>query len=261
MPDARPEASSRDGWIAFALTGSLPIGVVLSHGFTSGPGSVAHLAQRLHAAGFHVECPLLPGHGTRWQDLRGVTAEDWLAELARAADRLQARTDLVFAAGLSLGGTLVLRLAQTRPDLAGVVAINHALRFGNPLVPLAKYLKHLLPSTPAIAGDIKDPAAFERAYDRTPTAGVAQLHRLSQLVQGEWNQLTQPLLVFKSREDHVLPVGNATLTMEKAASRDKELVWLENSYHVATVDYDKDVIAERTIAFIHRVAGGNGEAP
>ena len=247
---------SEPAWVPYSHHADSDIGILLSHGFTSGPGSMAHLSQRFAEAGLNVECPLLSGHGTRWQDLIGVKAEDWLRDLGEASQRLKARSRKVFVVGLSLGGSLVLRLAQTDPEIQGVVAINHALLFNNPLVPFAGWLKHLVASQPAIAGDIKDPEAKEVAYDRTPTAGVAQIHRLSCLVRQDWDKLTQPLLVFKSREDHVLPVSNATLTLQMAASKDKELVWLENSYHVATLDYDKDLIAERCLAFFKRVAEG-----
>jgi len=245
---------AEQGWEPFSHHADSDIGVLISHGFTSGPGAVMHLAHRFAEAGLNVECPLLSGHGTRWQDMIDVKAEDWLRDLAEAGQRLKARSRLVFAVGLSLGGSLVLRLAQTDPEIRGVVVINHALVFNNPLIPLAGFLKHLVASQPAIAGDIKDPASRELAYDRTPIAGVAQIHRLSRQVRQDWDKLTQPLLVFKSREDHVLPRRNATLTIQKAASRDKELVWLENSYHVATLDHDKDVIAERCLAFFTRLS-------
>jgi carboxylesterase len=149
-----------------------------------------------------------------------------------------------------MGGTLVLRLAQEDPSIKGVVVINHALVFGNPLVPIAGLMKGLLRSTPGIASDIKDPSMTEPAYARTPTAGVAQLWRLAKLVRADLPNLQQPLLVFKSREDHVLPAANAELTMREAGSEDKRLVWLDNSYHVATLDYDKDLIAKECLAFV-----------
>lgn len=241
-------------WEPFSHQGPSRIGVLVSHGFTGGPASVMHLARRLAEAGYDVECPCLSGHGTRWRDLIGVTAEDWLEDLEEARLKLAARCERVFVVGLSMGGTLALRLAQLQPSIRGVVVINHALVFGNPLVPFASLLKHLVPSTPAIASDIKDPAETEPAYDRTPTAGVAELYRLAGTVRKGLPGLLQPLLIFKSREDHVLPVRNATMTLREAGSPDKELVWLEDSYHVATMDFDKDLIVDRCLAFLRRLS-------
>jgi carboxylesterase len=212
------------------------------------------MAKRFAEAGFHVECPVLQGHGTRWEDIIGVKAEDWLQDLQGAMERLKARCSTVFVAGLSLGGALVLRLAQQDPSIRGVILVNHALVFSHPLVPFAFLLKYLSRSQPAIASDVKDPSVTEPAYARTPTAGVAEVHRLGKLVIADLPSFDRPLLVFKSREDHVLPIRNATLTMEKVASTDKELVWLENSYHVATMDFDKDIIAERSLDFVRRLS-------
>lgn len=217
------------------------------------PGGVMPLAQAMAAAGYQVECPCLRGHGSRWEDLLEVTMEDWLEDLEQAVGRLRERCQIVFVMGLSMGGTLVLRLAEQDPSIRGVVVINHALVFGDPRVRFAGLMKSLLKSTPGIASDIKDPLITEPAYDRTPTAGVAQLWRLAKLVRADLPRLRQPLLVFKSREDHVLPMANAELTMREAGSEDKRLIWLDNSYHVATLDYDKDLIAEACLAFVQRL--------
>lgn len=252
---SQPDTPRLPGWEPFSHHAMSNIGVLVSHGFTGGPASVMPLAHRLAEAGYHVECPCLSGHGTRWEDIIGLRAEDWLADLEQARRSLEARCQKVFMVGLSMGGTLALRLAQLNPSIQGVVVINHALWFGHPLVPFAPLLKHLIPSTPAIASDIKDPTVREPAYDRTPTAGVAELYRLARTVRRELPGLKQPLLIFKSREDHVLLPRNATRTLERAGSQDKALVWLENSYHVATLDFDQDLIASGVLAFIHRVAG------
>lgn len=246
-----------EGSESFSHRGEGRVGILVSHGFTGTPGSVLPLAARLAEAGYHVECPCLRGHGTRWEDLIDVSMEDWLEDLQQALRRLRERCEAVFVMGLSMGGTLVLRLAEEDPSLAGVVLINHALVFGNPLVRWAGLLKGLVKSTPGVASDIKDPAAKEPAYARTPTAGVAQLWRLAQLTRQGLPKLRAPLLILKSREDHVLPAANAELTLREAGSEDKRLCWLDNSYHVATLDYDQDLIAEECLAFVRRLTKEN----
>jgi carboxylesterase len=236
-------------WQPFSAYPGTELGVLVSHGFTGSPASVLHLAQSLAAAGCNVECPLLTGHGPDWRGLVPATLEDWVRDLEAALARLKARSRVVCVTGLSMGGTLALRLAQTDPAIRGVAVINHALVFGNPLVPFASLLKGILPSTPGIASDILDPGTREPSCDRTPTAGVAQLYRLTRMVRADLPRLTQPLLILKSRQDHVLSARNATLLLKKAGSSRKELVWLDHSYHVATMDYDKDLIAEKCLAF------------
>jgi carboxylesterase len=237
----------------FSHHGERRIGILISHGFTGMPASMLPLAQAMAKAGYQVECPCLRGHGTRWEDLIGVTLEDWIEDLGTALQRLRERSDTVFVAGLSMGGTLVLRMALDDPAIRGVMLINHALVFSNPLVPFAGLLQGLVRSTPGVASDLKDPETREPAYDRTPTAGVAQLWRLAKGVHRDLPRLRQPLLVFKSREDHVVSAASAEVTMREAGSVDKRLVWLDHSYHVATLDFDKERIAAECLAFMHRI--------
>ena len=99
-----------------------------------------------------------------------------------------------------------------------------------------------------------DPAVTEPSCDRTPTAGVAQLYRLARMVRADLPRLRQPLLILKSRQDHVLSARNATLTLREAGSARKEIIWLDHSYHVATMDHDKDLIAAEVLAFFTRIA-------
>jgi len=245
---------TEEAWQPFSAYPGAGIGVLVSHGFTGSVASVRHLAEHLAAAGCNVECPRLTGHSPDWRTLAPATAEDWLRDLREALERLKARSSMVFVTGLSMGGTLVLRLAQTDPAIRGVAIINHALVFGNPLVPLAFLLKHLVPSTPAIASDILASGVTEPSCARTPTAGVAQLHRLARTVRAGLPALTQPLLILKSRQDHVLPARNATLTLREAGSARKEIIWLDHSFHVATMDHDKDLINQAVLAFFTRIS-------
>jgi carboxylesterase len=228
------------------------IGILISHGFTSTPDSFRYIANRLGEAGFNVEVPRLSGHSSRWQDLNNTKYEDWINDLKSALAALRKRADKIFVMGLSMGGTLALRLAQLNPDIIGVIVINHAIFLGNPAVFLVPLLRFIIKSTPAIAGDIKDPSAKELAYDRSPTEGVYQMTRLIKKVKKDFGLIKMPSLIFKSRDDHILPVKNATYTYSKIPSNDKELIWLDNSYHVATMDFDKDLIIEKTIYFINR---------
>lgn len=255
MPDPTTSPFADDAlWAPFSHEAPGPVGVLISHGFTGGPASVMPLAQGLAAAGLSVECPRLPGHGPRWRDLAAVTAEAWVRELEAALARLRARCPAVFVVGLSMGGTLALRLAADHPDLRGVVAINPALWFRSPLMPFAGWLKGLLPSTPSIASDIRIPGVVEPACDRTPTAGVAELYRLARHVRRDLPKVKQPLLLLQSRVDHVLPARNGPRLMRAVGSADAAHVWLERSYHVATLDGDADLILNHCLAFVHRLA-------
>src|SRR6266496_4983648 len=97
-----------------------PVGLWLQHGFSGCPASMRPMAAWLTERGFSVAAPLLPGHGTSWEDLEGVTMEDWEGEAESALSRLAARCETVIAVGLSMGGAMVLHVAARHPDkLAG----------------------------------------------------------------------------------------------------------------------------------------------
>jgi hypothetical protein len=125
------------------------------------------------------------------------------------------------------------------------------------------YLWGVIPPRKGIGDDIKKPGETELPYDKMPARGIAQLARFLKVVQGQLPRVRQPLLLFNSSEDHVVPRGNAELVMDRVGSTDKELVALPNSYHVATLDYDAELIFERTHEFAeaHAVRVDHSEEP
>jgi carboxylesterase len=240
----RPEAEP------FAADGG-PVGAVLCHGFTGMPASLLEWGQALATAGLTVRIPRLPGHGTRWQDANVATWRDWYDELERAFDDVRRRCERTYVMGLSMGGTVALRLAEERgSDIAGVVVVNPSLftlRKDAKLLPL---LRLFLPSFPPIANDVKKPGVVEPAYDRLPIKGAYQLSLLWKLTNADLGRLTQPLLVFTSRDDHVVEPENSARLMEAAGTADKRQIVLDDSYHVATMDNDLPLIVDETLAFI-----------
>jgi carboxylesterase len=245
MPGAEPY--SADGG---------PVGVLLVHGMTGCPQSLRPWAEYLAAAGCTVRLPRLPGHGTRWQDLNRTTWEDWYGEAERGLDELLARCDAVFAMGLSMGGTLVLRLAETRgSDIAGIVVVNPSvltLRRDAKLLPL---MRLLIRSFPGIASDIKKPGCTELAYPRLPLRAAYSLSQLWRLVRTDLAEVRCPLLLISSRDDHVVEPKNAEVVWDTVSSTERRHLVLENSYHVATLDNDAQLIFDESLAFVRSVAG------
>ena len=228
-----------------------PVGVLLSHGFTGTPQSVRPWAEHLAGAGLSVRAPRLPGHGTRWQDMNATGFADWYAEVERAFDELRSRCGTVFVMGLSMGGTLALRLAELRgAQVAGLVVVNASLGTDRKDARLAPLLSRVVPSFPGIASDIKKPGATELAYDRVPLKAFASLYAAWPVVARDLSRITCPVLVFRSRVDHVVPpVSGRTLLRGLAGGTVEERV-LEDSYHVATLDNDAPTIFEASLAFV-----------
>jgi len=236
-----------------------PTGVLLCHGFTGSPQSLRPWAEYLAAAGLGVSLPRLPGHGTTWQEMARTRWEDWFAEVDRAFDELQARSDEIFLMGLSMGGCLALRLAELRGQaVSGLVLVNPSLTADNKLLfALIPALKYLLPSVKGIASDIKDPAAKETGYDRTPVKAAAALPGLWKTTQQHLGDVNQSVLVFHSASDHVVGPASLKLLSQALPANQLEVRELANSYHVATLDHDAGAIFAGSLEFVrmHSRAG------
>jgi carboxylesterase len=247
----------------FAADGG-PVGVLVLHGFTGSPQTVRPWAEHLAAAGLTVRAPLLPGHGATWQDLGRTGWLDWYAGAERAFTELSAACEQVFVAGISMGGCLAFRLAETQGahprggKLSGLVVVNPSLAGDTRLLALAPVLKHVVKSLSSIGGDIKKPGAREGAVNRTPVAAVATLPQMWRTTAAQLAEVTQPLLVFRSTVDHV--VGPASMRVLMGALPGAEVRPLANSYHVATLDNDAPEIFDGTLAFVqkHSVSHQNG---
>lgn len=239
----------------FFFEGNRKIGVLVIQGFTGATGSVIDWGRGLAAAGLTVSGPRLAGHGTDWRELNRTSWHAWEDDVENAYITLSSRVETIFVAGLSMGATLACLLAQRHPEIAGLLMVNNLMLTGNPLLPLAPLVRLFVASVPAIGNDIKDKSKTEPAYSVTPTGGADEFRKLLNHVRPRLKRITQPVLNFKSREDHVVPIKSTLYTMEHLGSSDKELVWLDNSYHVATMDFDLPIIVEKSLAFIGRIAG------
>ena len=182
-----------------------------------------------------------------------TTWQQWYGTNVDAYRELAAQCDRVFVAGLSMGGTLTLRLAQEHPDISGIVLVNAAIKTDDPRAKFAKLLQYVLPSLPGIGNDIKKPGMNEYCYDRLPVRAFVQLQNLWDVVARDMQRVTQPALIFSSLEDHAVEPSNSTLIHERIASADKSLVQLYESFHVATLDYDADTIFQQSLQFFDRV--------
>jgi carboxylesterase len=229
-----------------------PVGVLLSHGFTGSTQSMRPWAEHLAAAGLTVVAPRLPGHGTTWQEMNKTGWSDWYGELERAFDDLRGRCSSVFAMGLSMGGALVLRLAEERPDqVAGLVTVNAALASERKDVKyLLPLLSKVLPSLRGIGSDIKKEGVTEHAYPRVPLKALAQLTAAQVVVRRDLHKITCPILAYRSSIDHVVEPISGRLLVEGCAGGTIEERVLDNSYHVATLDNDAPAIFEGSVEFV-----------
>ncbi|MGP3975173.1 alpha/beta hydrolase [Streptomyces sp. 8N114] len=237
-------------------------GVLLCHGFTGSPQSLRPWAEDLAGHGLTVSLPLLPGHGTRWEDLAMTSWEDWYATVDRELRLLRERCDQVFVCGLSMGGALALRLAALHGNgVRGIVVVNPAMTFPRAqgyVLPVGRFLVR---SAPGIVSDIAKEGRYELGYDRVPTRAAYALRNFFRVARPDLPKVTQPLLLLRSRADHVVPAADSALVLSRVSSVDVTETVLENSFHVATLDHDAERIFADTRGFIDRLTAEREPAP
>jgi carboxylesterase len=211
------------------------------------------LAEALAGAGFTVELPLLPGHGTSLDDMETTAYPDWRAAVEAAYTDLAARVTDVIVVGLSMGGTLAVDLALDHPEVVGAVLVNPLIA---PDPALADGLQQLADAgetrMDGIGSDIAKPDAPELSYDGTPIVPLISLLTHCATLPGRLGDLRCPVLLFTSAEDHVVDPSSSDVLAAGAAGP-VERVLLERSYHVATLDYDKDEIEAGAVEFARRL--------
>jgi carboxylesterase len=237
----------------FSHTGSSS-GVLVLHGFTGNPQSMRPLAEALAAAGFTVDLPLLPGHGTAVEDMLPTRWPDWSAAAESAYDKLAARCDAVAVVALSMGGTLACWLAEHHPEITGLAVVNPFI--DPPADSFRQVLRGLLEAgtdiAPGVGSDIAKEGIVESAYPGTPIAAVLSLFEGIDVVAADLGRISCPVLLLSSRNDHVVPSSSGDV-LEAGVAGPIERVWLEKSYHVATLDFDAGEVERRVVAFARGV--------
>jgi carboxylesterase len=227
---------------------------LLLHGLTGAPTrDLWFLADYLSARGISVVAPLLTGHGKTWKELELATSESWQNDAFAGLDEACTLGKTVFVAGLSMGGTLTLYLGEHRPDIAGLITVNAPVYVDDPKMKLVPILRHFQRSQPKRPPDVADQDAMLPDLGFNSLEAVYQFERLMRGVRDDLGMITQPLLSFRSTQDHVVPPRNAEYIQERVNSRFKSVITLERSYHCATIDYDREKIAasiERFIAVV-----------
>lgn len=233
-----------------------PRGVLVVHGFTGTPQSMRGLAHAFAAAGFAVELPLLPGHGTTVEDLMATGWDDWTTAVETTYEELARRCAEVVVAGMSMGGALAVWLATRQPAIRGVIAINPV---AEPATPEMRELVEGLEASgtttiPGIGNDVADPDQTELAYDLTPVAPARSMYEGVEAMQEAIAGAAMPLLLMNAPQDHTLSASNSD-HLATIWGGPVERISLERSYHVATLDFDRQLIEDEALAFAERVCG------
>ena len=227
------------------------IGVVLVHGFTGSPAAMRPWAEFLNARGYSVRVPLLPGHGTKPSDLNEVQWPEWPAKVKAEIAELQKQCSQVFVAGLSMGGGTTLHVAAELGDeLSGIILVNPMIHVRGISPTLAFAISRVVKFGKSVGNDIKRKGVTEYSYDKMPYRGIHQLLTMLQLTRAALPSVKVPMQLFHSVDDHTLPVSNTVIIMREVGSTNKSRIELLNSFHVATLDHDSELIFANSLTFI-----------
>ncbi|WP_087971993.1 alpha/beta hydrolase [Oceanobacillus rekensis] len=222
-------------------------GVLISHGFMGSPQSMRYIGQKLANYGYSVLAPRLEGHGTHYFDLENCNHQQWFESLERGYQELKQHCTTIFVMGQSMGGTLALWLAEKYQDMEGVILINPALT-----IPTYENLKGEIGPRFLDEGmpDIKAKDVHETTYSKVPIRAIHELQALMEETPQRLHAINSPILCLKSKVDHVVPPENTDYIIENIRSEEKQSVVLKNSYHVASMDNDKDQIVKSCHDFV-----------
>jgi carboxylesterase len=255
-----PVMDGAEAWSSPGKGETARTGVIVVHGFTGNPHSTRPVGELLADQGYAVEVVRLPGHGTHWKEMAATRYLDWRGEAERVTDELKARCERVVLVGLSMGGTIALDIASRKPEgVAGVVAINAQLLDPDQfLAKLSPILQHIVPAVKRdLAGlpsdDIAKPGADERAYDKVPSKAAHSLVVELPRIRAQLLDLELPVLVAYAPQDHTVPAKNSLAIRQLASRADVTELELPRSYHVATLDWDRDLLEQAILDFTARV--------
>lgn len=228
-------------------------GVLVVHGFTGNPNSMRPVAEALAAAGFTVDLPLLPGHGTAVQDMLGTGFPDWLGAVEDAHAALAARCEKVAVVGLSMGGALTAWLASEHPEIAGIACLNAIV---TPPEGMRDAIEAMIAGgdelMAGIGSDIAKEGVAESAYPETPLRPLLTLFDAAAELEGRLGRIACPVLVVNSPQDHVVDPRNSDV-LATSVSGPVERVTAPDSYHVVTLDHDGPAVVEAVTAFCTKV--------
>jgi carboxylesterase len=248
------------------------IGFLLIHGLGGTPLEMRYIARGLWRAGYTVHCPQLAGHCGTYEELRATGWHDWYASCAAALQELRDDCDIVVVGGLSAGAILALNLAADYPDqVDSAVLYAPTLKLDGWGVPwysrffrlvTQRWCADLFPFAERHPYGLKDERiralaiaainsgdSSKAGQMRNPGSVMLELRWLVQAVCAKLRITKQPTLIIHPREDDRASLGNTAYLLKHLGGLVDAFV-LDDSYHVITMDKQRDLVLNRTIAHV-----------
>jgi carboxylesterase len=266
----------------FFLKGNNGKAVLLIHGITGTPSEMRYLGSRINKAGFTVLCNILPRHCNTLGELKKITWQEIEEACVKDLMTLKKEHMRVFVGGLSMGALMAVHLAYNFPaDVSGIIALAPTLFYDGWALPKRKFLLHFVWHIPYLRNkvDIKEgwpyglkdeylrekiyrfyKSAYTDKFDNKvllfgspffPVVCLYQLYLFNKVVKKEFSSVKTPILLLHAQEDDMTSVKNSQYVFKNIASVDKSLVVLDDSYHMISIDKQKDRVVEEAVKFLH----------
>lgn len=221
------------------------------HGFSGSPTELRGLANALHADGHTVHGALVAGHGRSPEHLEGTTWQEWVESVRDAYGQLETEVDRVYLVGQSTGAVLAQHLIE-EPKVAGVIAVAPAFWVRTLLLPHSSWWKFVQRRIKKGIDDILDKDAMRLvwSYDEFPTSSIYELYRLQRQTRPLLRKTRQPLLILQGRHDKTVHRASAQRMFDLATTADRELVYLDDSGHLVSVDRERDRLVAHVRAWV-----------
>jgi carboxylesterase len=248
-----------------------PVGCLLLHGFTATPYDMRYIAGHLHGRDVTVSAVRLPGHATSPEDMERHTWSDWVEGARAGLFELKNSVERVVVVGQSMGALLALKLAAEHPrEVDAVALLSTALvasaRWMYWAAPVVPWLTPILPPAarflPKGDSDIADAAAraVSPTYKRVAIRSIYELLQLQSHVRPLLPRVKQPVLAIHSRQDHACSMENVDILQREVGGTLRSVI-LQSSYHVVSVDVDKEHAAEEIVGFVKTAAANPPSVP
>lgn len=227
-------------------------GILLLHGFTGSPYEMRETAQLLQEKNYTISLPLLSGHGTNVKDLLNCKWTDWFEDAKQALFKIRNSCKNVFVIGLSTGASLALHLAA-HYQVEGVIALSPALFLKGKSIRLLPIVPPFIRYRNEGSGpDISDLKAKQEAvaYHKTPIKAAKEILKLYDHLKMDLPEIYTPVLIVQSVQDHVVDFKGARWIYDHIASKEKQFLKLEKSFHVVTLDIEKNIVNREIDTFI-----------
>ncbi|MDD5155655.1 MAG: alpha/beta fold hydrolase [Candidatus Omnitrophica bacterium] len=268
---------------SFFLKGDGLKAVLLIHGITGTPSEMHYLGKALNKAGYTVLCNILPCHCGSLGELKKVTWGQIADFCAQDFKTLKGQYPKVFIGGLSMGALMAVHLAYKFPgEVSGIISLAPTLFYDGWALHKGKFLLDIIWAIPFLRNRIniregwpyglKDERlreSIQRFYKNAsssqyddkvllfgspffPLACLYQHHLFTKVVKKEIPLVKNPILILHARQDDMTSIKNAFYLLNNIASQDKTLITLQDSYHMITIDKEKDKVAQEAIKFLDK---------